>query len=109
MINWNDFIKVEIRVGTVVEVLEFPEAHKPAYKLKVDFGSHGILRSSAQITKLYSREELVGEQVLAVINLPEKQIGPFLSECLVLGIQTDEKEVILLKPERKSPNGYRVS
>lgn len=109
MINWNDFTKVEMRVGTVLEVLGFPEAHNPSYKLKVDFGSHGILKSSAQITKLYSREELVGEQVLAVINLPEKQIGPFMSECLVLGIQTEEGEVILLKPERKAPNGYRVS
>ncbi|MGD1847871.1 MAG: tRNA-binding protein [Salibacteraceae bacterium] len=109
MIKWNDFIKVEIRVGTVLEVLEFPEAHNPSYKLKVDFGSHGILKSSAQITRLYALDELVGQQVLGVINLPEKQIGPFMSECLILGIATEPGEVILLQPERKAPNGYRVS
>lgn len=84
MITWDDFEKVELRIGTIIEVTDFPEARKPAYKLRVDFGSDiGIRKSSAQLTGLYGKEELVGKQVLAVTNFPPKQIGPFLSECLV--------------------------
>ena len=87
MITWDDFEKVELRIGTIIEVTDFPEARKPAYKLRVDFGSDiGIRKSSAQLTGLYGKEELVGKQVLAVTNFPPKQIGPFLSECLRAGL-----------------------
>ena len=84
MISWNDFEKVEIRTGTILTAEEFPEARKPAWKLTIDFGKLGVLKSSAQITSLYRREDLIGKQVVAVVNFPPKQIGPFLSECLVL-------------------------
>ncbi len=108
-ISWSDFEKVEMRVGTVVEVLDFPEARNPAYKLSVDFGEDiGIKKSSAQITVLYSREELLGKQVVAVVNFPKKQIGPFMSECLVLGA-VNGKEVTLLEPNREVENGLRIS
>lgn len=109
MISWEDFQKVEIRVGTILEASDFPEAMKPAYKLKIDFGEYGIKKSSAQITQLYSKEELVGKQVIAVTNFPPKQIANFMSECLVLGFETKDKEVVLVHPDRKIKNGLRIS
>ena len=108
MINWNDFEKVDMRVGTITEALPFPEARKPAYKLTIDFGDVGIRKSSAQITTHYSKEQLVGRQIIAVVNFPPKQIGPFISECLVMGAYDENGEVILLQPERTSPNGARI-
>ena len=107
-ISWNDFEKVEIRVGTVISSEEFPEARKPAYKLKIDFGELGIKQSSAQITQLYTREDLIGKQVVAVVNFPPKQVANFMSECLVLGVVLENKEVVLLMPERDVPNGFRI-
>ena len=108
MILWNDFEKVEMRVGTIIEVLDFPEARKPSFKLTIDFGESGIKKSSAQITKFYSKEELVNKQVIAVVNFPPKQIANFFSECLVLGVVGEENEITLLMPERKVKNGLRI-
>jgi tRNA-binding protein len=108
MIAWQDFEQMEMRVGTLVHVEDFPQAHKPAYKLTIDFGEYGIKHSSAQITKVYSKEELLHKQVIAVVNFPPKQIGNFMSECLVLGVVGDNKEVVLLQPERKVENGSRI-
>ena len=107
-ITWNDFEKVEMRVGTIIKIEDFPEAKKPAYKLWIDFGKFGIRKSSAQITKLYKKEDLLNKQVIAVTNFPPKQIANFISECLVLGVVLENNEVILLRPERKAPNGYRI-
>ena len=108
-IDWDDFQKVDIRVGTIIDVEEFPEARKPAFKLKVDFGEElGIKKSSAQITDLYTKETLLGKQVLAVVNFPPKQIANFFSECLVMGSVDDEGKVILIQPERKVQNGLRI-
>lgn len=106
--TWNDFEKIEIRVGTVIKVEDFPEAKKPAYKIWIDFGPLGVKKTSAQITKLYKKEDLLNKQVVAIVNFPPKQIANFMSECLLLGIVLDNDEVILLQPERKAPNGYRV-
>ncbi|GLK75171.1 tRNA-binding protein [Methylopila jiangsuensis] len=104
-----DFEKLDIRVGVVVEAAPFPEARKPAYKLRIDFGPEiGVKRSSAQITKRYAADELVGRHVLAVVNFPPRQIGKFLSEVLTLGAPDAEGEVILLTPERAVPPGGRV-
>ncbi|HZU23460.1 MAG TPA: tRNA-binding protein [Terriglobales bacterium] len=108
-ITWSDFEKVELRAGTIVEVEEFPEARKPAYKLKIDFGELGIKRSSAQIKHLYSKEELLGKQVLAVLNFPPKQIATFRSEVLTTGFYLPTGEVVLLHPERKVPNGSKLA
>jgi tRNA-binding protein len=108
VISWNDFEKIDIRVGTIVEVSEFPKARKPAYKLKIDFGELGVKQSSAQITKFYSKDELHGMQVLAVVNFPPKQIADFFSECLVLGVYTKENDVVLLRPDQPVENGWRV-
>lgn len=109
MISWEDFEKVELRIGTIIEVNEFPEARKPAYKLKIDFGPEvGVRKSSAQITDLYDPETLRGKQVLAVTNFPPKQIGPFVSECLVTGIQTDQGVVTLVSTDHKVSNGQRL-
>jgi tRNA-binding protein len=108
-ITWNDFEKIEMRVGTILEVADFPEARNPSYKLKIDFGKElGVRKSSAQITSLYTKDELVGRQVVAVVNFPKKQIGPFMSECLVLGA-VDGKDVTLLQPELQVVNGLRIS
>ncbi|MCK8491410.1 tRNA-binding protein [Spirosoma sp. RP8] len=107
-LSWSDFEKVEIRTGTILSVDAFPEARKPAYKLTIDFGDFGIKRTSAQITKLYSMDELVGKQVVAVINFPPKQIATFMSECLVLGAVADDGTVTLLQTERPTVNGLRI-
>lgn len=109
MITWEDFEKVELRIGTVIEVKDFPEARKPAFKLRIDFGEEiGIRKSSAQLTDLYDKEALLGKQVLAVTNFPPKQIGPFLSECLVTGVQTAEGAVTLVRPDSTVDNGVRL-
>ncbi len=109
-ISWEEFQKVELRIGTIVEVEEFPEARKPAWKLAVDFGGEtGIRRASAQITDLYSDQELVGKQVLGVINFPPKQIGPFMSECLVTGFVQADGSVVLAVPDKPVANGLRLA
>lgn len=107
-ITWTDFEKVELRVGTILEVLEFPEARKPAYKLKVDFGEFGIRTSSAQITKLYRIDELPGKQIVGVINFPKKQIGKFMSEFLVTGFADENGDIVLTTVDGKVPNGSRM-
>ena len=109
MLSWQDFEKVEMRVGTVLDVNDFPGARNPAFQLLIDFGAHGIKKSSAQITDLYQKEDLVGRQVIAVVNFPRKQIATFFSECLVLGLVGDNKAITLLQPERPVPNGLRVA
>ena len=108
-ITWNDFEKVEMRVGTIVKVEEFPEARQPAYKLSIDFGPEiGMKKSSAQITKRYSASELIGRQIVAVVNFPKKQIASFMSECLVLGAVGKDNDIVLLHPGMKVENGLRV-
>jgi len=107
-ITWNDFEKVELRVGTILEVFDFPEAKKPAYKVKVDFGVFGIKISSAQITKNYTKEELVGKQIVAVINFPKKQIGKFMSEFLVTGFEDENGDIVLASVENNVPNGRKL-
>ncbi|GLR18275.1 tRNA-binding protein [Portibacter lacus] len=106
-LSWKEFMKVEMRVGTIISAEGFPEVRNPAYKLIVDFGPLGTRKTSAQITKLYSPEELVGQQVIAVVNFPPKQIANIMSECLVMGA-VDGKEVTLIKPGKKVENGMRV-
>jgi len=108
-INWNDFEKVELRAGTILEVLDFPEARKPAYKLKVDFGDFGIMWSSAQITKHYRAETLVGKQIVGILNFPKKQIGKFMSEFLVTGFADENGDIVLTTLERQVPNGSKLS
>lgn len=108
-INWSDFEKVEMRVGTIIAVNDFPEARKPAYQLTIDFGEEiGIKKSSAQITKRYSKEDLLNKQIVAVVNFPKKQIGKFMSECLVLG-SVNGDEVVLLTSDLKVENGLRIA
>ena len=107
-ITRDDLEKVDMRAGTIIEVNDFPKARKPAYKLKVDFGELGIKNSSAQITKFYTKEDLLNRKVIAVVNFPPKQIADFISECLVLGVYDENKDVILLAPERKVTNGMKV-
>ncbi len=108
-LSWDDFEKVDMRVGTILEVKDFPEARNPAYKLTIDFGPEtGILQSSAQITRRYSKEDLKGRQVVAVVNFPKKQIGKFMSECLVLGAVGAQNDIVLLNPGFPVENGLRI-
>ncbi len=108
-ISWDDFMQVELRAGTIVAAEPFPQARKPAWKLTVDFGAEiGTRRSSAQLTALYQPEQLIGKQVLAVLNFPPKQIGPFVSECLVTGLYRDDGAVVLAVPDQPVPNGARL-
>jgi tRNA-binding protein len=107
-IEWEDFAKIDIRIGTIMEVTDFPKAKKPAYRLTIDFGELGIKKSSAQVTQLYAPEQLVGRQVMAIVNFPPKQIANFFSECLVLGVYTDKNEVVLVGPDRKVENGWKI-
>jgi len=107
-ITWDDFSKIDIRAGTITEVTDFPKAKKPSYQLKIDFGELGIKQSSAQITSFYNKEELLGKQVIAVVNFPVKQIANFFSECLVLGVYTDQNDVVLLQPGRQVQNGWKI-
>lgn len=109
MITWEDFEKVDIRTGTIVEVNDFPKARKPACQLTIDFGAEiGIKKSSAQITAHYSKEDLVGKQILAVVNFPPKQIANFMSECLVLGVADESGDIVLVTTERKVGSGERM-
>lgn len=108
IITFEDFSKVDLRVGTIIEVNDFPEARNPAYQLIIDFGGLGIKKSSAQITTLYTKKQLLNRQIVAVVNFPKKQIAKFMSECLVVGA-VDGKDVILLNPEQKVKNGSTVS
>jgi len=108
MISWDDFEKVDIRTGTILEAHDFPGARRPAYQLTIDFGELGIKRSSAQITVLYTKEEIVGKQVIAVVNFPVKQIANFFSECLVLGVYNEHKDVVLLHPSLPVKNGSKI-
>ena len=107
-ISWSDFEKIELRAGTVVEVNNFPEARKPAFKLKIDFGEEiGIKQASAQITDHYASEDLLGKQVICVVNFPPKQIGPFVSECLVTGLYKEDGSVVLAVPDHEVSNGAK--
>jgi tRNA-binding protein len=109
MISYDDFIKVDIRVGRIVNVEEFPAARKPALKLFIDFGAQiGIKKTSAQITNLYSKENLIGKQVLAVVNFPPKQVGSFMSEVLVLGLSDESNAIVLVGPDQEVPNGQKL-
>ena len=109
MLSWTDFEKIDMRVGTIIEVNDFPKAHKPAYKLVIDFGKElGIKRSSAQITTHYTKENLLHRQIVAVVNFPPKQIADFTSECLVLGVYDENKDVILLQPGMPVTNGMKI-
>ena len=108
MIKWSDFEKIDMRVGTIIEAADFPEARKPAFKLIIDFGEYGTLKSSAQITAHYTKEDLIGKQVIGVVNFPPKQIGPFISECLVMGVYDEKNEVVLIQPDRSCANGSKI-
>ena len=108
MISWSDFEKIDIRTGTIIEVNDFPQARRPAYQLSIDFGELGIKKSSAQITANYSKEELLNRQIIAVVNFPPKQIANFVSECLVLGVYDENKNVILLQPGKPVANGMKI-
>jgi tRNA-binding protein len=107
-ITYDDFQRVKILTGTIIDVKDFPEANKPAYKLWIDFGEYGVKKSSAQITDLYNPESLKGKQILAVVNFPTKQIANFISECLVLGVYDNQSEVVLLTTDQKVENGKQV-
>ena len=107
-ISWQDFEKIDMRIGTIINVNDFPNAKNPAYQLEIDFGQLGIKKSSAQITSLYSKEDLIGKQIMAVVNFPKKQIATFMSECLVMGVYGNNNDVILLNPERKVENGSKI-
>ena len=109
-IDWGDFEKVELRVGTIIEVEDFPEARKPAYKLKIDFGEViGVRKSSAQITDIYQKDDLLGRQIVGVVNFPAKQIGPMRSECLVTGFHREDGAVVLARPDSEVPNGAKLA
>lgn len=107
-ISWDDFEKVEMCVGTIIKVEDFPEAKKPTYKLTVDFGDKGIKKSSSRIVDLYKKEDLIGKQIVGVINFPAKQIGPFLSEFLTTGFYRDDGSVVLVVPDKDVPNGAKI-
>ncbi|MEL1255339.1 tRNA-binding protein [Flavobacterium sp. DGU38] len=108
-LTWSEFERTDMRVGTIIEANDFPEARKPAYQLTIDFGAEiGIRKSSAQITKRYQKQDLINRQIVAVVNFPKKQIGKFMSECLVLGAVGEEGDVILLAPDFKIENGLRI-
>jgi tRNA-binding protein len=107
-ITWEEFTKVGLCIGTIVKVEDFPEANKPAYKIEADFGKYGFKKSSARITDLYTKEELVGKQIIAVINFPPKQIGPFVSEFLTTGFYRDDGQVVLAVPDKSVPNGSQL-
>ncbi|MGM0547204.1 MAG: tRNA-binding protein [Bacteroidota bacterium] len=108
-LSWQQFEQVELRAGTIIKAKKFPEAHKSAYKLWIDFGEQiGTLKSSAQITDLYSIDELIGKQIVGVVNFPPKQIGPFISECLVTGFHRDEEHVVLAVPDKNVPDGSKL-
>jgi len=108
-ISWQDFEKIELRAGTITRVADFPEAIMPAYKIWADFGEFGIMKSSARITRLYDKSNLIGRQIIGVINLPPKQIGMFMSEFLVTGFVLEDEEVVLAQPQRAIPNGTRLA
>ena len=108
-ISWQDFVKVELRAGTIKRVEDFPEANIPAYKIWADFGDAGVLKSSAQVTKLYSKSDLLGRQIIGVVNFPPKQIANFMSEFLVTGFILEDDEVVLAEPQRIVPNGSRLA
>lgn len=108
MISWEDFEKIDLRVGTILEVNDFEKAKKPAYQLTIDFGKEGIKKSSAQITILYTKENLLGKKIIAVINFPPKNIAGFMSECLVMGVYNQQGNVVLLKPDGATENGDKV-
>ena len=109
VISWNDFEKIDIRCGTVIEVKDFPKARKPSYQVWIDFGAEiGIKKSSAQITQQYKKEDILNKQVIAIVNFPPKQIADFFSECLILGVYDENNDVILLQPERTVKNGQRI-
>lgn len=109
-INWDDFSKVELRTGTIIRAEAFPEARNPAYKLQIDFGEEiGVKKSSAQITDLYTTKELIGKQIIGVVNFPPRQIGPFMSECLVTGFVQKNGAVVLAVPDRRVDNGHRLA
>lgn len=108
-ITWDDFAKVDIRVGRIVQADDFPQARKPAYRLKIDFGEFGVKSSSAQITKYYRREELVGRLVLGVVNFPPRQIANFFSEVLTLGVVQGEGDIVLIGPDRDVPLGFKIA
>ena len=108
MISWEDFEKIDIRCGTIIDVKDFPNARKPAYQLTIDFGKEGIKNSSAQITHHYRKEDLLNKQIVAVVNFPPKQIATFFSGCLVLGVYDENNNVVLLKPDKKVDNGLKI-
>jgi tRNA-binding protein len=108
MISWSDFEKLDMRVGTIISVDDFPKAKKPAYRLSIDFGELGVKQSSAQVKDLYSKEDLLNRQIVAVVNFPPKQIANFISECLVMGVYSENNSVVLLQPERNLTNGMKV-
>lgn len=108
-ISWDDFEKIDIRVGTITEVNDFPKARKPSYQLLIDFGKElGFKKSSAQITHHYAKEDLLNRQVIAVVNFPKKQIGSFFSECLILGVYDEQQKVVLLQPQKSVLNGMKI-
>jgi len=106
--SFEDFIKVDVRIGTITEVKEFPKAKKPAYQILIDFGSIGVKKSSAQITELYTKEKLLGKQVMAIINFTPKQIANFMSECLILGVYNKDGHVVLLQTSQPIKNGEQI-
>ena len=108
MADFNSFLKIDIRAGTIIDVKEFPEARKPAFKLEIDFGHLGNKKSSAQVTELYDKDKLLGKQILAVVNFPPRQIGPFMSEVLTLGVPDGNGHVVLVAPETNVDNGVRL-